>query len=126
MIYDDVDWRKKIWRCKFTPIAYQNWIDGGTFTNPRLGLRPLSDLTKEIVVECLKKPIVFASMYGEVLCSADADYQSRIEERAMHIEMGIKTKNINLATFEKLILCHFDVFGWIEKGWAIDVNTFKD
>jgi len=34
--------------------------------------------------------------------------------------------NIYQHQFEKLISWHFDVFGLIEKGLAIDINTLKE
>ena len=63
-------------------------------------LRPLSDLT-DIEVEKLE--------YG---------YINSIIEK-------LKSKEIELIVYEYLVKNHFDVFGLIEKGLAIDINTIK-
>lgn len=74
-------------------------------------LRNLSDLTKEIevngeiidVIDYLKIPFGLATM----LCLENI-------------------QNMPYRTFEKLLELHFDVFGLIDKGLAIDLNTITN
>ena len=75
-------------------------------------LRPLSDLTKEI--EEGKKPIAEWLMLcknSKGVWSFDTNDFSTWEVMAVINEVNLLFKN------------HFDVFGLIEKGLAIDINT---
>lgn len=70
----------------------------------KLILRPLSDLTKEIEVNG-EKFVPRSKFFGNPL-----DY--------------IITKN-SYEVVQQLISWHFDIFGLIDAGLAIDINTLK-
>lgn len=72
-------------------------------------LHPLSDLTKEIKVN------------GEKFVPID-----RLTNMArINYEMGLLTidKDMTLKDYFKLLEWHFDIYGLIENGLAIDINT---
>jgi hypothetical protein len=80
-------------------------------------LRPLSDLTKEIEVNG-EKFVPFTnnvSMYqfidGAFYCNNYGKF--------------LEIKEMPYIVIEKLFEWHFDVFGLIEKGLAIDINTLN-
>ena len=74
-------------------------------------LRPLSDLTKEIEVNG-DKFIPHIKLGGRPnLKDYDIEYLSK------------NIDNMSYGLVSKLIEWHFDVFGLIEKGLAIDINT---
>jgi len=81
-------------------------------------LRPLSDLTKEIEVNGEKfVPMNFINELAFVNILGYSDFEDLI-----------KPLGINECSFwqiEKLSEWHFDVFGLIEKGLAIDFNTLN-
>ena len=82
------------------------------FENSKPILRPLSDLTREIEVNGKKfvpKNILSASL-----------------QSLNSWEDLIKHRIIMFDDSQKLFEWHFDVFGLIEKGLAIDINTLKD
>lgn len=82
-------------------------------------LRPLSDLTKEIEIDG-DKFIPLVKFY--VKSVGWKDYKTWL-----HIMKSTYT-NPNYLDFHKtmkLISWHFDVFGLIEKGLAIDINTLE-
>lgn len=75
-------------------------------------LHPLSDLTKEIEVNGEK----FVPSERIAVHLFDYDF----------LEMVIDRKNTNGIPFwviKKLLEWHFDIYGLIEKGLAIDINT---
>ena len=76
-------------------------------------LRPLSDLTKEIEVD------------GEKFVPAIELNWSNITTDILSKSINLTNKFNNLFAFDykKLLEWHFDVFGLIEKGLAIDINT---
>jgi hypothetical protein len=105
-------------------------------------LRPLSDLTEDIEIDGEKFiPLIFlANINGcfdddidrlyinifsnvkftnyDVLYNTGGDEDDYI--------MGISTHNIEISQYnvmQQLFKWHFDVFGLIEKGLAIDINT---
>ena len=67
-------------------------------------LHPLSDLTKEIEVN------------GEKFVPRDKFYGNPLDYK-------ILDNNYNVV--QKLLEWHFDVFGLIENGLAVDINTLK-
>ncbi len=76
-------------------------------------LRPLSDLTKEIE-------------YG----GKDTDLLKFICDKwgyrgYAHILENIVSQKISFSLSQKLFEWHYDVFGLIEAGLAIDINTLK-
>lgn len=95
------------------PMELHNWdVDNGYVIIPIF--RPLSDLTKEIEVnrEC------FIPSKELSTNKFDAGYTWNY--------YAINANNVKLLNYEiieKLFEWHFDVFGLIEKGLAIDINT---
>lgn len=96
-------------------------------------LRPLSDLTKEIEHEGEKFDVeemlndmwggceTFYSFKGvelseDTYTTPDAKHQKKVYPN---------TRCYPYYIFETLLKWHFDVFGLIEKGLAIDINTLK-
>lgn len=83
--------------------------------------RPLSDLTKEIKIN------------GEKFIPIEwfrNDIKNVIFEMGLFTSLSIKGKNecfINCGTYifinNKLLEWHFDIYGLIENGLAIDINT---
>ncbi len=88
-------------------------------------LRPLSDLKKEIEVNGEK----FVPM--GMLCSIEVSEEEafklygKIPEIWKYIS-ETKTRYWYFWQVQKLFEWHFDVYGLIEKGLAIDVNTLPD
>jgi hypothetical protein len=77
-------------------------------------LRPLSDLTKEIEVN------------GEKFVPA-----GKMITHGFHNSFWYETEKFDyrylyVMDFEKLLEWHFDVFGLIDFGLAIDINTLND
>lgn len=85
-------------------------------------LRPLSDLTKEMDFAGYKSyPMQeFYIMYG-----GGTGSKSQFEKDYYDNIIYTPYKSLSYETVEKLFEWHFDVFGLIEKGLAIDVNTVK-
>lgn len=88
-------------------------------------LRPLSDLTKEIEVNGEKfVPLDWFEEHEEIDYFADniwIQYLFNYEKDDI-----IKLDLIPYGVMEKLFEWHFDVFGLIEKGLAIDFNTLNN
>jgi len=84
----------------------------------KLILRPLSDLTKEIEHngEKFKPSFVLSRDYK------DEFVELLITEKGKGYYNDL-LRYIPLCIAEKLFKWHFDVFGLIEKGEAIDINT---
>lgn len=102
---------------KFKRIEYSfratNLIEVLRYDNLKPILRPLSDLTKEIEVN-EDKFIPHIKLGGRPnLKDYDIEYLSK------------NIDNISYGFVSKLIEWHFDVFGLIEKGLAIDINTLN-
>jgi hypothetical protein len=81
-------------------------------------LRPLSDLTKEIEVNGEK----FVPFKWFNFINSDIDFETQIIALSNDIRWLNSTYYVII---EKLFEWHFDVFGLIEKGLAIDINTLK-
>jgi hypothetical protein len=105
----------------------KNWI-GITATIQRQGenckpiLRPLSDLTKEIEVggERFVPIKEFMILYGG--CTTEKGkpiFESDFITNIMYSYYG----SLSYGVIEKLFEWHFDVFGLIEQGLAININT---
>ena len=81
-------------------------------------LRPLSDLTKEIEHNGEKfVPIVYlcnSELYGY------SDLRYMINSNNFN-----SIESLSFKSFNKIMEWHFDVFGLIEKGLAIDINTME-
>tara|TARA_R110000850_G_scaffold196180_1_gene322634 strand:- start:346 stop:741 length:396 start_codon:yes stop_codon:yes gene_type:complete len=80
-------------------------------------LRPLSDLTKEV------------EFNGEKFIPSDRTnvgmLHGRIYSNIGVVENRITTNTITYSDMTYLISLHFDVFGLIPQGLAIDINTIK-
>lgn len=105
-------------------------VVGSTYLKPIL--RPLSDLTKEIEINGI--PII---PFDEIYIGVES-YNVNILRYSMYVEywmMGerfvdhiYKIKDFDNCPYrimEKLFEWHFDIYGLIEKGLAIDINTLK-
>lgn len=79
-------------------------------------LRPLSDLTKEVKVNGEK----FIPFKWFNFINSDIDFETQIIALSNDIKWLDSTY---YGIIEKLFEWHFDVFGLIEKGLAIDINT---
>lgn len=99
-------------------------------------LRPLSDLTKEIKVNGEK--FVPIDVIGEDidLNLCDNDYVSDWDEKGGNflnyidefIQRVYNNHHLDFMPFgfiQKLLEWHFDIYGLIENGLAIDINTIK-
>ena len=76
-------------------------------------LRPLSDLTKQRI------DIIY---FGVI--ATDNDMYGTRDEFEDDLEIWLcDMAHIPLCVYNFLIMNHFDVFGLIEKGLAIDINT---
>lgn len=94
----------------------------------KLILRPLSDLTKEIEHNG-KKLIPYTELdkiKKDVEFYRPINFNSPIE---LLINTGDYSQEIDLydgyLIIQKLLEWHFDIFGLIESGKAIDINTLK-
>lgn len=78
-------------------------------------LRPLSDLTKEI------------EHYGEKFVPIDNFiYKTSVEDFTEFTEQKHNlTHGLKYADIQLLLEWHFDIFGLIEKGLAVCINTLK-
>ena len=93
-------------------------------------LRPLSDLSKDINIDGNKiNPLKIILKHHEFYNSIkfiqyDNDSYIEMKGHAMITEVySVDDSPLKIA--EKLFAWHFDVFGLIEKGLAIDINTLK-
>jgi hypothetical protein len=86
-------------------------------------LRPLSDITEEDIIECIKSFDKGLSDFPEfkIVGQDNSDW--------IYIEVGYEdteccwrpsTQNMSVDIFKYLISKHYDVFNWLEKGLAID------
>lgn len=89
--------------------------DDRTFSLVKPILRPLSDLTKEITVneEMFIPREIILSKLNHLLTPS---IMNNIKEVVTHLDYTV---------VQKLFEWHFDVFGLIESGLAIDVNTLE-
>lgn len=95
-------------------------------THDKLILRPLSDLTKEIEVNDERFiPIEFLTKMFDL----NENYELRFENNLFvlwdKINEWYRINDNNFILFQKLFEWHFDVFGLIEKGLAIDKNSLQ-
>ena len=85
-------------------------------------LRPLSGLTKEIEVNG-EKFVPFDILYDGYKNSPNLNYDYFCLLQIKSIDYKIKKGEISIGMYSSLIEWHFDVFGLIEKGLAIDINN---
>jgi len=95
-------------------------------------LRPLSDLTEEQLLE-----LVSIKGYKDIAPTIDYKFKivqkpfgkiwkiTKLDDWALIISFN-EPERLSYKLFSKLIEWHFDVFGLIEKGLAIDINTLND
>lgn len=93
----------------------------------KLILRPLSDLTKEIEHNGEKfVPIDFINC--EFACNVPnkIEWNQSVRNKNLHFVLSewISPKDL-YGLFELLFKWNFDIFGLIEKGLAIDINTLE-
>lgn len=93
-------------------------------------LRPLSDLTDEIINEFYKDRAengVMVSDYsvGLVFHTCTASYKIMGEPYTDFIYNRNSINETDYWIVQKMLQMHFDVFGLIEKGLAIDINTLN-
>ena len=84
-------------------------------------LRPLTDLTKEIERKGKKSKPIW-DLYSAII---EAGENPNIAEMVLNrlIRKEIDVEMLPYFVYLKLLEWHFDVFGLIEKGEAIDINT---
>jgi|688.fasta_scaffold780922_2 hypothetical protein len=128
---------KMRWINRFGDIDYDSQID---FIEPfppnifnkeldlvKLIFRPLSDLTKEIEVngERFYPLEKLTEIFGGRPISFDGNcFYTKIQESVVRKkEDAVPLHFSQLDAFNKLFEWHFDVFGLIENGLAIDINT---
>lgn len=101
---------------------YEGGSTGKSFDEFIPILRPLSDFTKEI------EHNVRSFVPTNEIKNIDGEYYITLDSGCLWLDdvcsLGFEaTRSYSLIT--TLFEWHFDVFGLIEKGLAIDINTFK-
>jgi hypothetical protein len=91
-------------------------------------LHPLSDLLKEIEHNREKfTPIEWFEIGDDENASLEYDYGNiKLTKTLKSIAKHNCHNDINYLPYgvvQKFLEWHFDIFGWIEKGLAIDINT---
>lgn len=83
-------------------------------------LRPLVDLAKEITHNgetFIPVDILFPKN------EYDTDFDRRVAIECLNLQSAIHFSCTYFSVVQKLISWHFDVFGLIDKGLAVDINT---
>jgi hypothetical protein len=83
-------------------------------------LRPLSDLTKEIEVNGLNYS--FEDWVFETSCPSEIDQYNKCIYGKLSDGSEIKKHYLSYRIIEKLFECHFDIFGLIEQGLAVELK----
>lgn len=126
-IQDFYNGKKEIARFTGSHIGF-SW-DENTFINCKPILRPLSDLNNEIehngerfipLIEINTQSNEFGLTYY-VDDLSDGLYLMVKQDKNIHINYLVIPMEVMNLLFE----WHFDVFGLIEQGLAIDINTLK-
>ena len=124
---------KKLFTLDGLNLKYFQWKEKGGYSedyidNCILILRPLSDLTKEIEVN--GKRFVPINCIIEEFCEKYTLYKGSIHTSLVSkndtVLMFIDNKIADecpVGIYNQLLKWHFDVFGMIESGEAIDINT---
>lgn len=90
----------------------------------KLILRPLSDLTKEIEINgerFVPMNIFWLECGGGLSNMAEESFKQQYYDNIVYTPID----SLAHGTVKNLIKWHFDVFGLIDKGLAIDINTLK-
>ena len=82
-------------------------------------LRPLSDLAKEIEVN-RKKFVPKEKLWDEIVYDTDEEYYRILKREWDEIDL---IKSAPYRFVQRLQEWHFDIYGLIENGLAIDINT---
>ena len=102
------------------------FTDGSTKAKPIL--RPLSDLTKEIEHNG-ERFVPIDELWGQTLGEIDSNtYDDYFFNPDLKTTWICKENVLQLewVVVEKLFEWHFDVFGLIDAGLAIDINTLNN
>lgn len=102
--FDGIELKRKI-----VPSNIVGFVDGDTKAKPIL--HPLSDLTKEI------------EHNGEKFVPSDRLAINLFSKGTKEIILKGEINGIPYWVMQYLFEWHFDVFGLIEKGLAVDINT---
>lgn len=115
-----------------------NWKEGINGHKPIL--RPLSDMTEEEFSECVllhfgieNRDVVFGTInkierYSEpkMLTNFGTALPYRCSKDGIHVMTGtLSTNSLNPQQFKYMLSKHFDLFGLIPDGLAIDKTTLK-
>lgn len=95
---------------EMTILNIMNFVD--ETTSGKIILRPLSDLTKEITVN--------GETFVPLVTLYNSDYYRKGMNEVISNVMHLKNQ---IFWYSRLFEWHFDVFGLIKKGLAIDINT---
>ena len=90
---------------------YSSWTNGWGY---KPILRPLSDLTKSELIELRFDDCNVTLLWGANVAGTYDNFMQFYE------------KDLTYSVLEWLYEKHFDVFGLIEKGLAIDINTLEN
>lgn len=85
-------------------------------------LRPLSDLTKEIEHNGERFVPV------DVLCPKESyltEYERKVDICRLEMQGAIRFSYSAFCIVQQLYEWHFDLYDWIERGLAIDINTLN-
>lgn len=87
-------------------------------------LRPLSNITKEIEVNG-EKFVPIKNIFGSSLSMQGFNHYVNSFNNGFELTMtkGNKTFYADFIQYQKLLEWHFDIYGLIENGLAIDINT---
>jgi hypothetical protein len=85
-------------------------------------LRPLSDIFKEIKVNG-ERYMPFEELYADCDTDTEREFFIILEDDVSRISDIVLFASYT--TVEKLISMHFDVFGLIPDGLAVDINTLN-
>lgn len=98
-------------------IASISWVMEDNF---KPILRPLSDLSKKIYYEIWEKERILIKDHNIVMQLSEDDFNRGKLDTYYH-----KDVMENYELLQVLLELHYDVFGLIPKGLAVDINTLK-
>jgi hypothetical protein len=94
-------------------VTYEGGSTGKSVNEFKLILRPLSDLITEINIDFDDEKFTpYEVIRRKGGCNSEVGLHSKIDKGTLGIKFAVM-----------LLEWHFDVFGLIEKGLAIDINT---
>ena len=99
------------------------------FDDIKLILRPLSELTKEVgkehLFELLRMQYMNIKDINKCKVENDGIYYGDVRLSYLNYEQPEGIQQLRYPAIQYLFKYHFDVFGLIEKGLAIDKNTIE-